>query len=135
MTAERNLALSNQSLASQLGATLDVFREQGKTQLAEWSAKQEGFGAEELERHGQRLRSAGSSWLDATVGQLDSLNQKRMDSLVRGAEDAMRKACVDVFDGVAQAMKEKLLGSFSESRSASTPLPGEDQSLEQHASA
>lgn len=133
MTAERNLALSNESLASQLGATLDLFREQGKAQLSEWSAKREGLGAEELERHEDRLRSAGSSWLDATVGQLDALNQKRMDSLVRGAEDAMRKACVDVFDGVAQAMKEKLLGSFSESRNASPP--GEDNNLEQHASA
>ena len=135
MTAERNLSQSNESLASQLSATLDVFREQGKAQLAEWSAKQEGLGAEELERHEDRLRSAGNSWLDATVGQLDALNQKRMDSLVRSAEDAMRKACVDVFDGLAQAMKEKLLGTFGESRSASTPPPGEDKSLERHASA
>lgn len=135
ITAERNLSQSNESLASQLSATLDVFREQGKAQLAEWSAKQEGLGAEELERHEDRLRSAGNSWLDATVGQLDALNQKRMDSLVRGAEDAMRKACVDVFDGLAQAMKEKLLGTFGESRSASTPPPGEDKSLERHASA
>jgi len=135
MTAERNLALSNEGLASQLSATLDVFREQGKAQLAEWSAKQEGLGAEELERHEDRLRSAGNSWLDATVSQLDALNQKRMDSLVRGAEDAMRKACVDVFDGLAQAMKEKLLGTFSEARSASAPPPGEDNSLERRASA
>ncbi len=135
ITSERNLAQSNESLASQLSATLDVFREQGKAQLAEWSAKQEGLGAEELERHEDRLRSAGNSWLDVTVGQLDALNQKRMDSLVRGAEDAMRKACVDVLDGLAQAMKEKLLGTFSESRNASTPPQGEDSSLERRASA
>src|SRR6185437_16512954 len=94
ITSERNLAQSNDSLALQLSATLDAFRERGKTQLAEWSAKQEGLGAEELERHEDRLRSAGNSWLDATVGQLDALNQKRMDSLVSSAEDAMRKACV-----------------------------------------
>ncbi|HEV2315108.1 MAG TPA: PilZ domain-containing protein [Candidatus Acidoferrales bacterium] len=135
MTTDRNLAQSNESLASQLGATLDVFREQGKTQLAEWSAKQEGLGAEELERHEDRLRSAGNSWLDATVNQLDALNQKRMDSLIRGAEDAMRKACIDVFDGLAQAMKEKLLGTFTESRNAPAPPSGEDKSLERRASA
>ena len=135
MTTERNLTQSNQSLASQLGATLDVFREQGKTQLAEWSAKQEGLGAEGLERHEDRLRSAGNSWLDATVNQLDALNQKRMDSLIRGAEDAMRKACIDVFDGLAQAMKEKLLGTFTESRNAPAPPSGEDKSLERRASA
>ncbi|MGH9730805.1 MAG: hypothetical protein ACRD4A_03830, partial [Candidatus Acidiferrales bacterium] len=135
ITSGRNLAQSNDSLASQLCATLDVFRQQGKTQLAEWSAKQDGLGAEELERHEDRLRSAGNSWLDATVNQLDALNQKRMDSLVRSAEDAMRKACVDVFDGVAQAMKEKLLGTFSESRNASAPPSGENESLERRASA
>ncbi|HEV2224664.1 MAG TPA: hypothetical protein VGR84_16860, partial [Candidatus Acidoferrales bacterium] len=135
MTTERNLTQSNESLASQLSATLDVFREQGKTQLAEWSAKQEGLGAEELERHEDRLRSAGNSWLDATVSQLDALSQKRMDSLIRGAEDAMRKACIDVFDGLAQAMKEKLLGTFSESRNASAPPSGEDDNLERRASA
>lgn len=135
VTAERNLAQSNENLASQLSATLDVFREQGKAQLAEWSAQQEGLGVEELERHEDRLRSAGNSWLDATVSQLDALNQKRVDSLVRGAEDAMRKACVDVFDGLARAMKEKLLGTFSEARNASAPPPGEDNSLERRASA
>jgi hypothetical protein len=135
ITTERNLAQSNEGLASQLSATLDVFREQGKAQLAEWSEKQEGLGAEELERHEDRLRSAGNSWLDGTASQLDALNQKRMDSLVRGAEDAMRKACVDVFDGLAQAMKEKLLGTFSESRNTSPPSPGEDNSLERRASA
>jgi len=135
ITSERNLAQSNDSLALQLSATLDAFRERGKTQLAEWSAKQEGLGAEELERHEDRLRSAGNSWLDATVNQLDALNRTRMDSLIRGAEDAMRKACVDVFDGVAQAMKEKLLGAFSESRNAPAPPSGENESLERRASA
>ena len=135
ITSERNLSQSTESLASQLGATLDVFREQGKAQLAEWSAKQEGLGAEELERHEDRLRSAGNSWLDATVGQLDTWNQKRMDSLVSSAEDAMRKACVDVFDGLAQAMKEKFLGTFSESRNASPPPAGEDNNLERRAPA
>ncbi|MGH9866034.1 MAG: hypothetical protein ACRD4H_11525, partial [Candidatus Acidiferrales bacterium] len=109
ITAERNVAQSNEGLASQLGATLDVFREQGKAHLAEWTGKQEGLGAEAFERHENRLRFAGNSWLDATARQLDALNQNRMDSLIRGAEDAMRRACVDVFDGLAQAMKEKLL--------------------------
>jgi hypothetical protein len=47
----------------------------------------------------------------------------------------MRKACVDVFDGVAQAMKEKLLGAFSESPNAPAPPSGENESLERRASA
>jgi hypothetical protein len=135
ITAERNLAQSNEGLASQLVATLDVFRERGKVQLGEWSSKQDELGAEAFERHEDRLRSAGNSWLDATVRQLDALNQNRMDSLIRGAEDAMRRACVDVFDGLAQAMKEKLLGAFSESRSAAPPPASEDNSRERRASA
>ncbi|HKV27393.1 MAG TPA: hypothetical protein VJN90_03860 [Candidatus Acidoferrales bacterium] len=133
ITTKRNLAQSHESLASQLAATLDVFRAQGKAQLAEWSATQDGLGDAAFERHEDRLRSAGNSWLDATVRQLDAANQNRMDSLIRGAEDAMRKACVDVFDGLAQAMKEKLLGAFSESRNTATA--GEDDCRERRASA
>jgi len=135
ITAERNLAQSNEGLASQLAATLDVFREQGKAHLAEWSAKHEALGAEAFERHEDRLRSAGDSWVDATVHQLDALNQNRMDSLIRGAEEAMRRACVDVFDGLAQAMKEKLLDAFGESRHAAPPPASEENSRERRASA
>jgi len=135
ITAERNLAQSNEGLASQLAATLDVFREQGKAHLAEWSAKREALGAEAFERHEDRLRSAGDSWVDATVRQLDALNQNRMDSLIRGAEEAMRRACVDVFDGLAQAMKEKLLDAFGESRHGAPPPASEENSRERRASA
>ncbi|HEV2618176.1 MAG TPA: hypothetical protein VGU63_16375, partial [Candidatus Acidoferrales bacterium] len=107
----------------------------GKAHLSEWSATQTRLGEEAFGRHEDRLRSAGNSWLDATVNQLDALSQNRMDSLIRGAEDAMRKACVDVFDGLAQAMKEKLLGAFSEPRNAPTAPPSEDNSRERRASA
>lgn len=132
---EQHLAQSSENLTSQLDATLDLFREQGKGQLAEWSAKQEVLGGQTFERHEDRLRSAGNSWLDATVRQLDALNQNRMESLSRGAEDAMRRACVDVFDGLAQAMKEKLLGALDDSRNSASPPTGEENSRERRASA
>ena len=131
---EQHLAQSSDGLTSQLGATLDLFREQGRAQLAKWSAKQEGLEGEAFERHEDRLRSAGDSWLDATMRQLDAVNQNRMDSLIQGAEDAMRRACVDVFDGLAQAMKEKLLGAFNDSCEASPPS-GAESKRERHASA
>ncbi|MHB8540804.1 MAG: coiled-coil domain-containing protein [Candidatus Acidiferrales bacterium] len=124
---EQHLAQSSESLTSQLGATLDLFREQGRAQLAEWSARQEGLEGEAFERHEDRLRSAGNSWLDATMRQLDAVNQNRMDSLIQGAEDAMRRACVDVFDGLAQAMKEKLLGAFNDSRDSAPPASAESK--------
>ncbi|MGH9726996.1 MAG: hypothetical protein ACRD4V_00205 [Candidatus Acidiferrales bacterium] len=136
ITTRQKLSQSNEGLASQLAATLDAFREQGKAHLSEWSATQTRLGEEAFGRHEDRLRSAGNLWLDATVTELDALSQNRMDSLIRGAEDAMRKACVDVFDGLAQAMKEKLLGAFGESRDDTpTPPPGEDNSRERRASA
>jgi len=131
---EQHLAQSSEGLTSQLGATLDLFRERGGAQLAEWSARQEEMEGEAFERHEDRLRSAGNSWLDATMRQLDALNQSRMDSLIQGAEDAMRRACVDVFDGLAQAMKEKLLGAFNDSREAAPPS-GAESKRERHASA
>ncbi|MHB8525650.1 MAG: coiled-coil domain-containing protein [Candidatus Acidiferrales bacterium] len=134
---EQHRAQSSEGLTSQLGATLDLFREQGRAQLAEWCAKQEGLEGEAFERHEDRLRSAGNSWLDATMRQLDAVNQNRMDSLIQGAEDAMRRACVDVFDGLAQAMKEKLLGAFNDSREAreAAPPAGAESKRERHTSA
>lgn len=133
--AEKSLAQSSQNLASQLGATLDVFHERSQAQLAEYSAKQVALDAEALERHENRLRSAGNSCLDSAMRDLDVLVEKRMDSLVRGAEDAMRRACVSVFDGVAQAMKEKLLDAFNAPRTTLASPVSEDTSHERRASA
>jgi len=47
----------------------------------------------------------------------------------------MRRACVDVFDGLAQAMKGKLLDAFGESRHAAPPPASEENSRERRASA
>jgi hypothetical protein len=134
-TMDQNMRQSQELLAAQLVATFDSFQNQGDAQVGEWSAKLEAMSAGAFERHEDRLRSAAESWVDTSLRQLEAVSQTRMDALIRTTQEAMRKACVMVFDGIAQAMKEQLPGALTDSRNATQATVSEMKPPERRASA
>lgn len=132
---DQSMRQSQELLAAQLVATFDSFQNQGDSQVKEWSANLEAASAGAFERHEDRLRSAGDSWVDTSVRQLEAMSRTRIEALVGAAEGAMRKSCVDVFDGVARAMREHFLSALGEAAKAVQPAPAEVKPAEQRASA
>jgi len=98
---------SQELLAAQLVATLDSFQDQGDSQVKEWEAKLEAASGAAAERHEGRLRSAGDAWVDTTVRQLEAMGQARLEAIIRVAENAMRKACVQALSGMAETLREE----------------------------
>jgi hypothetical protein len=143
---DQGMARSQERLAAQLVATLDAFQNQGDEHVKDWAAILESASAAAFKRHEDCLRAAGDSWVDTSVRQLEAMGQTRVAALVDSAESATRKACVAVFEGIAQAMREQLLaalGEFSktaqptatEAAKSPQPPPGEANSSGRRASA
>lgn len=129
------LAQSGQRLTAQSEASLETLRQHGESNLAEWIEKQRSSTETAYDDFEGRLRATSDSQLNASLLQLDEVGRNRVETLVRAAEDAMRKACFDVFDGMARTMKEKLLGAASESPESQRPALLDGDLREHRASA
>ena len=129
---EEALKSASETLDLRCEGVLEKFRRQSEERLADWSRKQESLSEQALEAHNKRLREASHSWMEATLERLDEKSEERIDAAVCATESAVRRACADVFDSVAQAMKKQVQGAL-ELRPA---MPsGETGSPEQRASA
>lgn len=109
---EQALQRASQTLGSHLESALESFRIQGESRLEDWSAKQESLSERALEKHNVQLQNTASSWVDMTLERLDSRSEERVDSAVRATENAIREACVDIFENMAQMMKKQLQGTL-----------------------
>lgn len=137
---------SQELFAAQLIAAFDSFQNQGDTQVMEWSAKLEEASASALAKHEDRLRLAGDAWVDTSVSHLEAMGRTRMAELIQAAEGAMRKACVQALNGMAQTIREEFVSGtgdatrsgpqvISEAQKNSQPALGESQPSERRASA
>lgn len=129
--AEQALQRANETLAHQFEAALERLRTHGEARLADWAVKQESISAQMLEKHTAQLHQAANSWVEMTLERLDSRSEERVDSAVRTAENAVREACVDIFENLTQVLKRQLQGTL-EIRPAA---PGEIDTQEHRASA
>jgi hypothetical protein len=108
--AEQALQRASETLAHQFELALGRFREQGEASLADWSVNQAALSEQALGKYDEQLRAASSSWVEATLERLDGRSEERVRTAVRATESAVRDACADIFDSVAQAMKTQLQG-------------------------
>ncbi len=130
--AEQALKQASETLAHQFEAALDRFRAQGEARLEDWSAKQASLSKQALEKHDVQLQAAANSCVESALEQLDALSEERVHSAVRATESAVRQACADIFDSVAQAMKKQLQGTLEMRHAAPS---GETNPQEHRASA
>jgi hypothetical protein len=126
--AEQALQRASETLAHQFELALDRFCERGEAKLEDLSAKQAALSEQALGKHDGQLQAAASSWVVATMERLDARTEERVRAAVRATEGAVRDACADLFDSMAQAMKTQLQGQL-EMRHAT---PGEGTNPQEH---
>lgn len=129
--AEQALKRASEMLDHQVESVLERLGTQGEAKLQDWSDRQICLGERALANHDAELRSAANSWVQTALDRLDTRSQERVDAAVRSTESAVREACADIFDSVAQAMKNQVQGTI-EMRHSGT---GESNSEDQRASA
>jgi PAS domain-containing protein len=125
--SKNSVAGAQQSFDAQMTARLESFRAQRDAEEQEWAAGLKRLSGESLSQYEERLRTAGDSWMLTSVKKLNEHGQSVIDSLSKQAEQSLRNTCSKVFDALAAAMRERLLGnSAAASSAAAAPLRGQD---------
>lgn len=116
-----SMAGAQNSLAAELAATSAAARAQRDAYQQEWRANLQRLGDESAEQYEEHLRTVCDSWMVTSVRKLNEHGQDVIDSLTRAAEQAVRSTCSRVFDGLAEAMRDTLLGASVQAQAATSP--------------
>ncbi len=112
-------------LEGQLATTMEAFRILRDGQQREWAATLERLGSESANHFKEKLGAVGDNWMAGSVRKLTEHGQDAVESIARTAEQTLRTTCSRVFDGLAEAMREKMLGAAD---SPAAPPPTEKTS-------
>jgi hypothetical protein len=68
-----------------------------------------GLNDEAIEDYKKRLESASNSWLLTTVSKLNLRSEQHLQTLTHSAEERLRDACNEVFNGIGENLRSRLL--------------------------
>ena len=109
LQSQDELGNVRKELAAQIGSAREELRAESQTQqekLAEYAA---AFNEQAIEDYKRRLESASNSWLLTTASKLSQQSEQHLQAVARSAEERLRDACNDVFSGVGETLRRRLL--------------------------
>ena len=68
----------------------------------------EHIGEQAAEHHKTRLEGVSNQWLLATVASLDHQSRAMISGVAAAAEEKLRAACSQVFEGVGDSLRQRL---------------------------
>lgn len=68
----------------------------------------DGMGEQAAEQHKTRLESVSNQWLLATVSSLDHQSREMISGIAAAAEEKLRAACAQVFEGIGDSLRRRL---------------------------
>jgi hypothetical protein len=101
---------AKQEFQTQLVPVLDGWREETRAQQEQWLQSLTRKENESVEQFKQRLENVSNSWMVAAVTTLSQHSQGVLDSLAKAVEQRLRDTCAEVFAGVGESMRQRLLG-------------------------
>jgi hypothetical protein len=66
------------------------------------------MGEQATEQHKNRLEGVSNQWMLATVASLDHQSREMISGIAATAEEKLREACSQVFEGVGKSLQERL---------------------------
>ncbi|MHB8754889.1 MAG: hypothetical protein ACYC92_08030, partial [Candidatus Acidiferrales bacterium] len=75
-----------------------------------------------IEQYKERLENTSNSWLLASATTLGQHSKSVLQTLSEAAEERLRDTCADVFAGLGDTLRSRLLGLSSEVGTGKKPL-------------
>lgn len=97
-------------LQSQLLPLMERWESDRETQQREWMEQLKKSANESIEEYKKRLENASNSWLLASATTLGQHSQAVLETIAKAAEKRLRETCVEVFAGMGDTLKERLIG-------------------------
>ncbi len=99
-----------QALEAQLAPLLDAWRGERETLQREWLDELGKVTNEAVEQYKARLQNASNSWLLASAATLSQHSQGVIQTMAEAAEVRLRETCSQVFTGLGESLRQRLLG-------------------------
>jgi hypothetical protein len=103
------LGEARQELASQVELGKDNLRIEAQTQEQSMRHALASLGEGAINAYKQRLENASNSWLVTTVSRLNQQSQEQIEALDRSAEQRLRETCNQVFAGLGETLRRRML--------------------------
>ena len=114
--ARRDLEVSLQPI-------LESWRNERDSQHRDWINALAQLGNEALDQHQNRLANVSNSWMATSVATLSEHSQNVLDQLAQAAEQRLRDTCAQVFSGLGDTLRQRMLGLSADIAPSEPPAP------------
>ena len=114
--ARRDLEVSLQPI-------LESWRNERDSQHRDWINALAQLGNEALDQHQNRLANVSNSWMATSVATLSEHSQNVLDQLAQAAEQRLRETCAQVFSGLGDTLRQRMLGLSADIAPNEPPAP------------
>jgi hypothetical protein len=109
LQTQNELGDARKELLAQMGFAREELRLEFQAQQKNLAGALTGLNDEALEDYKKRLESASNSWLLTTVSKLNLRSEQHLQALTHSAEERLRDACNEVFNGIGENLRGRLL--------------------------
>lgn len=106
--------LARRHLEEQLKPLVEAFYARREAEQAAWLEQMQGSVEKSIEQYKERLENTSNSWLLASATTLGQHSKAVLETLSGAAEERLRDTCSDVFAGLGETLRQRLLGLSSE---------------------
>jgi hypothetical protein len=106
----QGVSQAQQDLQVSLQPIIARWREEREAQHREWLAQLQQLGDQALDQHQNRLANVSNSWMATSVTALSEHSQTVLDQLAHAAEQRLRDTCAQVFSGLGDTLRQRMLG-------------------------
>ncbi|HEV2617179.1 MAG TPA: hypothetical protein VGU63_11285 [Candidatus Acidoferrales bacterium] len=106
--------LARRHLEEQLKPLVEAFYARREAEQAAWLEQMKGSVEKSMEQYKERLENTSNSWLLASATTLGQHSKTVLQTLSEAAEERLRDTCSDVFAGLGESLRQRLLGISSE---------------------
>jgi len=105
---EAGVAEAQKKVSEGFGPLLDSWKAMTVAHQQEMQSIYGRMGEQAAEQYKSRLENVSNQWMLATVASLDHQSREMISGIATTAEEKLRQACAQVFEGVGESLRERL---------------------------
>jgi len=105
---QTRVAEAQKTVSEGFGSLLAQWKNITDAHQQEMKGVYDNMGQQAAEQHKTRLENLSNQWLLATVASLDRQSRDMISGLAAAAEEKLRAACSQVFEGVGDSLRQRL---------------------------
>jgi hypothetical protein len=105
---EAGIAEAQKKVSEGFGPLLESWKTMTAAHQQEMQGIYGHMGEQAAEQYKNRLENVSNQWMLATVASLDHQSREMVSGIAATAEEKLREACAQVFEGVGESLRERL---------------------------